>query len=267
MGRTFFIFIMVNNIINVSAQQYPDSLKEHSYYIYGNQKSADGSYMVSVEATCFFVRAGEKIYLVSAKHVLTSWSTADSTKPAVYPDTLFVRIPLTNSGPVTDIPVDIRDIKSGAHGSYYYNEPDIFAMEFSDPGKTKINAFNIADIAADSIATKKRDQAAAVAYGFPAGTKTNEKSPVPLSGRVFSLPDENINYRDNQRGAEVRDIVNYLVKFDEPVKPGYSGAPVFLEDKDSAKWFFAGVISQGVPEGNYMFVVKPGFLRNEIQRD
>lgn len=255
---------MLNSATGAEAQDsIPGSLKEYSYYIYGNQKSADGSYMQTVEATCFFVRSAAKLFLVSAKHVLTSWNAAGSAKPALYPDTLYVRIPLPDPDSFKEVAVDIRELKAGVHGSYYYEDPDVFAIPFNDPGYNGINAFDIADIGPGSNPSKSL-AATAVVYGFPASGK---KSLVSLNGRLFSSPNENINYRDNGRAIEVRDTINYLIKFGDPVQAGYSGAPVFLNYDGQDKWYFAGVISQGVPEGNYMFVVKPLAARDRIPMD
>ena len=51
------------------------------------------------------------------------------------------------------------------------------------------------------------------------------------------------------------------------VQAGYSGAPVFLKNDGTEEWYFAGIVSQGVPGENYFFVVKPSFLLHEIYPD
>ena len=238
-----------------------DTLQKYSYYVFGNKELPDGLSMQTVEGTCFFVKAGDKTFLVSAKHVMTSWSTSDASKPDLYPDTLFVRFPLSDTGRFIDYPIDIRNIKAHAEGSYYYNEPDIFVMEFPETDKIQINAID--EIMPDDSA--KGLLASAVVYGFPPQKNKKIKMGAYLEARLFSSPYENITYRDNKRNVPVSDTINYLIKCTTDVQAGYSGAPVFLKNDDSDQWHFAGIVSQGVPGDNYFFVVKPVWLQQKIK--
>ena len=237
-----------------------DTLQKYSYYVSGKKKSPDGLSMQTVEGTCFFVKAGNKTFLVSAKHVMTYWSTSDASKPDLYPDTLFIRFPAADTGRFIDYPVDIRQIKAHVQGSYYYKEPDVFVLEFPDTAKIQINT--IEDITLHD--PPKDLLASAVVYGFPPQISDGIKKGAYLEARLYSSPLENITYQDNKRNVPVSDTINYLIKCRTDVSGGYSGAPVFLKNDGSDRWYFAGIVSQGVPGDNYFFVVKPVWLQKKI---
>ncbi|MEO6315288.1 MAG: hypothetical protein ABIU63_08585 [Chitinophagaceae bacterium] len=248
---TILFLITFNPVIAPAQLSAMDTLKQYSYYVFGNQPTPDGQFLQKVEGTCFFVQKGEDVFLVSAKHLMTGWSTADAEKQLLYPDTLYIRFPITGSSGFVDFPVDIRAIKQGVLGSYYYNEPDLFIMPFPEAAN-----FNVSIVYVDALAlASAENNAISVVYGFP------KEAPFYLEGRVFSLPGERISYRDHKRNADVNDTINYLIKCGGEVQGGYSGAPVFLKNEDASTWHFGGVVSQGVPRENYFFVVKPVFLQ------
>ncbi|MEP6747023.1 MAG: hypothetical protein ABJB86_04825 [Bacteroidota bacterium] len=173
------------------------SLKKYSYYIFGNQLTADGKSMQTVEGTCFFVRTGCSVFLVSAGHLMNGWSTADGEKNALYPDTLFVRFSIPGDKGIIDYPIDIRKNKERTISGFYYNEPDIFVMEF--PAADTIRMNTLADINASQLTADTN--ASFVVYGFP---KTN---PFYLEGRLFSSPQENLGYVDHKRNTPVSDKI------------------------------------------------------------
>jgi hypothetical protein len=257
--RLIFLFFIAGCIpIRMSAQTFSmDSLSKYSYYVFGKQPTADGKSMQTVEGTCFFVTAGNKVFLVSSKHLMTGWSTSDAEKASFYPDTLFVRFAIPGGKETIDYPIDIRDIKAKVTGSFYYAEPDIFIMEFKDSGSIRMNT--ITDI--DPQQAPAGTGASSLVYGFP------KRKPFYLEGRLFSSPQENISYRDHKRDTAVSDKINYLIKCTGIVQGGYSGAPVFLKNDGTENWYFAGIVSQGVPGDNYFFVVKPLFLLQELPID
>ena len=261
MKISFLCIASFTSTLALAQTNVMDTLQKYSYYVFGNKESPDGLSMQTVEGTCFFVKAGNKTFLVSAKHVITSWSTSDASKPDLYPDTLFVRFPVADTDSFIDYPIDIRIIKAHVQGSYYYNEPDIFVMEFPETDKIQINT--IEDIKLDD--PPKGLLASAVVYGFPPQINNKIKIGAYLEARLFSSPYENITYRDNKRNVPVSDTINYLIKCTTDVQGGYSGAPVFLKNDGSERWYFAGIVSQGVPVDNYFFVVKPVWLQQKIK--
>jgi hypothetical protein len=234
-----------------------DSLSNYSYYVFGNQPTADGKAMQKVEGTCFFVKREEKVFLVSAKHLMTGWSTSDAEKQRLYPDTLFVRFAVPGGKGIIDYPIDIRSIKANVTGDFYYKEPDIFVIEF--PAADSIRVRTVPDIETPSLISGIG--ASSVVYGFPA------IAPFFLEGMVFSSPGQNITYRDHKRNADVSDSINYLIKCAGVVRGGYSGAPVFLKNDGTDNWYFAGIVSQGVPGDNYFFVVKPSYLLRALDQE
>ena len=253
LSAVFFLTILT--AITAMAQNHAmDSLKKYSYYVFGKQPTADGESMQTVEGTCFFIKTDSTVFLVSAKHLMTSWSTADAEKLSLYPDTLFIRFPSAGNSSFFDFAIDIRPLKAAAEGSYYYNEPDIFVMPFPDAAKFSVNMLSVTELEPIPAGVN----AASVVYGFP---KTD---PFLLEGRLYSSPAENISYRDNKKNAAISDKINYLIKCDGMVQGGYSGAPVFLKNDDAAAWYFGGIVSQGVPGDNYFFVVKPAFLLEQV---
>ena len=254
--RHIFLLFMAGFIPMMTLAQTVtmDTLKKYSYYVFGKQPTADGKSMQTVEGSCFFVRTEAKVFLVSSKHLMTGWSTSDAEKTALYPDTLFVRFAVPGGNGIIDYPIDIREMKVNVTGSFYYNDPDIFVVEFPDADSIRMNTIrgiDLQNLPADT-------GASSLVYGFP---KTN---PFYLEGRLFSSPRENIAYRDHKRSTDVSDKINYLIKCKGAVQGGYSGAPVFLKNDGTDNWYFAGIVSQGVPDENYFFVVKPLFLLRKL---
>jgi hypothetical protein len=255
MQCTCLIFIAgLMPAVTLAQNDNMDRLATYSYYVFGKQPTPDGKSMQTVEGTCFFVKAGAKTFLVSAKHLLTGWSTSDAEKESVYPDTLFIRFAVPGGKRVIDYPLDIKEIKAEAAGSFYYNEPDLFVMEFQAGDSIRMNTIDAIQLRQPPAATS----AASIVYGFP------KIAPFHLEGRLFSAPGQNITYRDHKRNVDISDTINYLIKCSGPVARGYSGAPVFLKNDGSDEWYFGGVVSQGVPGENYFFVVKPDYLLRAI---
>lgn len=240
-----------------------DSLMKYSYFVYG--KKQVGKNIDSKQGTCLFIRKGGKIFLVSAKHVFTVWQSNDSSISTKRFDTLYIRFPKSDGKGAVFHPIDVRRYNDQIEGSYYYKDPDLFVIEFKAAEKYQINS--IEKLFNNSLGNKNDNF---ICFGFPSAKNETPNNFMFVSaknfrGTLISSLNENLNYQDRRRNVKVADAINYAVTTRSNVYGGgYSGAPVFIQDGKSRKWYFGGIVSQGLPIDRLVFIVKPSILINRI---
>jgi len=212
------------------SQNDVDSLKKYIYPIIGiDSTPVDGG-------TCFFVRHHKNIYLVAAKHILAGCLN-DSTKSDHFANKHYVflgsyahAVELNTSAAKHLLPCNGLDLvmcrlMDTSMSKYIYSVEDYLMPDFSD-----FKSFVIA--------------------GFPAtGFKKDMLSSFPdvsflhLQNKHFeilNLPDSKGNYDPNLFGIDWQRQVSAGILFE-----GYSGAPVFIQDRTTLKWKLAGLLSAG----------------------
>jgi hypothetical protein len=263
--KILIILFSVYHISFSNAQTDRDSLIKYSYYIYGVYKGNDINHVNITQGTCFFIKYKEKTFLVSAKHVLTSWSASNSVKRGNYPDTLYVRLRKVNQNEFTFYPLDISSLKNDEKEDFYFNEPDYCFIEIKDANKFQINSIENLIFRNSEITIQN-----ALIFGYPelddddfSNFRLRDAS--CIEGVLVSSPNENINYNFAVKNKQIFDSINYAVKSKSRVKPGYSGAPVFLYKPSTKQWIFSGVTSQGITEDSLIFIVKPNYLLSNLK--
>lgn len=263
----FFCFFSCVYPQKVTSSSSFDSLKQYSYLIYGFKATPEGA-MIHIQSgggTAFFVRMKGKIFLVSAKHVLTRWRADSLRKIIDYPDTLRVRIP-NLFGDTIDYPISFKNINDTISGGSEYDEADVFAIEFPSAANYKINSIE------PFIGTSTFDLADTIAfYGYPG---TNEalnsiealeryRSRRPILSFGFRTPKTTFPFTlVDQR----YDNFEYgLLTTDTLYKQGCSGSPLFKKDSATGKLIFVGIMSRANGALRSCLIVRPEFIMQKIR--
>ena len=226
--KILIILLFILLFKNGYSQSDFDSLKKYIYPIIGIDNAAvDG-------ASCFFVRHQKSIYLVTAKHVL-SGCLNDSTKSEFFAGKHYIflgsylnSIKLNTTVTKKVLPCDgidlvIWQLMDTSMSKYIYSVEDYLRPDFSDFKSILIG-------------------------GFPAtGFKKNMLSSLPGVSflhipdkhfEILNFPDLNGNYDPNTFGVDWKGKV-----ITKTLLEGYSGAPVFIQDRSTLKWKIAGLLS------------------------
>lgn len=254
-----------------SVGQSADSLKKYTYYIAAQQPIND-TINSALQGTGFFVRDNGRLFLVTAKHVLTGCQNklndtcTPPTKPQYYPD--FANVYLTKDGTPTSksIFLDIRIIKDTANCASQGLNPDIIVCEVQN--NTGDTIYSIEKFLNNKIPKKKGDISI---YGFPSKTIPQLYGFIALAS-VSHLPITNYKLVNNYsfigcKKIRYTDSINYVVIPKDSIDYnlyGYSGSPVFIFDKKQKKWNFIGVFT-ATADTLFLFC-KPLFIKENISR-
>lgn len=257
-----------------SAQAETDSLTKYSYLLFGFlHKQPEGAFVKFYpwQGTGFFVKKNDRLFLVSAKHVLTPCSYQKKRWDYYnYPDTFYIRIPVKKGSDSGWIPYQLitgRVKDTVTCFSYTYEDPDVFVIELSNMDSYKINYIDLEDYH-----LKVSDIAEVEFNGFfldiPAGKLnfdnfTSQQS-VRRKAVLFSDPDRPIIMTDSEE-IKHDDVYDFeLLREDTASLGGCSGSPVFFKQKNSGKWILGGLIS-GMPKGTKIeLCVKSSMIKYKI---
>jgi hypothetical protein len=205
-----------------------DSLKKYFYPIIGiDTAPVDGG-------SCFFVRHKKNIYLVTAKHILAGCLN-DSTKSELFADRHYIflgsylnAVELNTSATKLVLPCDGIDLVfcqlvDTSMSKYIYSVEDYLMPDFLDFKSFLIGGFPATGFKKDIMSS------------FP------EMSFLHIQDKyseILNLPDLNGNYDPNMFGIDWQRQVITGALLD-----GYSGAPVFIQDRSTLKWKLAGMLS------------------------
>ena len=109
-----------------------------------------------------FVRQNNKLFLISAKHTLTSWDPDNSKRMDSYPIMMQLRL-FDKSGNASLLTLNVKDINDTIQGGFTYNDPDVFILEIEDNPKYDIHSIEkFIDVA---LVIKPEDEIKL--YGYP----------------------------------------------------------------------------------------------------
>ena len=207
-----------------------DSLKKYIYPIIGiDSTPVDGG-------NCFFVRHHKNIYLVTAKHILAGCIN-DSTKSDHFANKHYVflgsyahAVELNTSAAKQVLPCNGLDLvmcrlMDTSMSKYIYSVENYLMPDFSDFKGFLIGGFPATGFKKDMLSS------------FP------DVSFLRLQDKHFdilNLPDSKGNFDPNLFGIDWQGqgTTGTLME-------GYSGAPVFIQDRNTLKWKLAGLLSAG----------------------
>jgi hypothetical protein len=259
----YSLLIYLISIIGCSSAQQTvkqgipvDSLKKYSYFIAGFEivNPATGEAITS-GGTCFFLKEKDELYLTTAKHVMTG---CDSIKAVHYPSILNVFSPNYDNL----ISIETKPIRDTAACLPFYADPDVIVIKVSN--KIQVNVVN------DFMLEPFLEVGNTVIYGFPginnikpSGFRIVPADSIMLKENSYSYVSESINNHT--------DTINYHIyaehyTFDYLGK-GYSGSPVFVQDKLSKKWRVAGIaVGYALTTTNktFLYVTHSIFINQKI---
>ncbi len=243
-------------------------LKKYSYQIYGFKATPVAGGMIQLHSgggTGFFIKMNGKTFLVSAKHVLTRWDADSLRKKIDYPDTLKIRIP-SILGDTIDYPISFKKINDTITGGAFYEEPDVYAIEFPSAGNYKINSI---ESFFDTCILNSRDTISF--YGYPAineplnsidALERYRSRALTLSIGFYASKTTFPYTLMDQR----YDNFDYgLLRTDALDRRGCSGSPLFKKDYSTGRVVFAGLLSKADSTTRSSLIVRPEFILQKIR--
>ncbi|PWT96806.1 MAG: hypothetical protein C5B52_14875 [Bacteroidetes bacterium] len=242
-----------------------DSLSDYSYFLFGvkggyfNKKS--GTEAEFYFGTGFFVKQDQKVFLVSAKHVLTPCNIVDSSRDDDFPDSLYVRIKSRKTKRYMLYPIRIK--MDSVQCRPYYQEADAYAYEIKNPSKYFINSvekFVVDDVADSSIESE------AYTCGYPNVVSLNFEELMKNKPKISKIKLASKLNMVLVLGDGIYDTINYFANLDSGVlRSGNSGSPVFFQDKKDGKFIFGGLLSRGSTHTHETYFVKPKEVIEKIR--
>jgi hypothetical protein len=260
----FLLFITTQTNAQKSAHAV-DSLKSFSYFIFGTNggyfNRSSGTIAHFVNGTCFFAKVDNRLFLISAKHVLTPFNPIDSTFDPFYPDTLYVKVKSAVSNQDTLWNIYIKPLVISAKMDLYFRKPDVFIVELKDDKHFKVNSL---ELYLEPNIFDSTIQKTAYIFGYPSISSPTfeDLMALPPSLAKMELTTKFETVLDIGHGNY--DMLNFRGKIVDGVfLGGFSGSPIFIKETKGEYWLFGGLVSAYNPNNNTGIFVKP----NEVLRE
>lgn len=249
---------------------YHDSLSEYSYLLFSStllntspDKSANSP---GRQATGFFVKVDSLIFFVTAKHAVENDYINDSDKNN-FPDSL--NIYSHYSDPFNDITIPTFRNNAKNYDKEGLNNVDVYCFDVTDLVKGfRLNAFEITQLQNDFTPANYNFNKIKL-FGFPESKNIIKVETIQITPpyrfqtNKFIISESFLNQIGNDRGI---DYVNYEIRLlDTKVDSelaGFSGSPIFIQNSQTNKWEFLGILVAINPIRNSIYVVK----RDEVIR-
>jgi len=249
-----FILLLLNSVTGIAQSKPADTsqLAGYSYLIMGRTRSG-----CTVQATGFLVRSKNKIYVVTACHVINGWYYESFEKDDSYPDTLYLRVYNKLSGKAAFIPMDIRMLKRQKSDP---DSPDVYFYPIVIPDSYQINALETLI------------------------NKTGQTTPLPneilVYGFCLNEDSDSIDFEKlkvskahpwlHDKDDYTCDPFVYHVGYTgNELGPGDSGSPVYFIYKDQAANLslqFGGLLIGGAPTQHLASIIRPEIIRNMLPK-
>jgi hypothetical protein len=254
--RSFILFVLSFFSFASYCQLPGDSLSKYSYGIMSfNNQGAKGQF-----GTCFFIKKNSLLFLVTAKHVLYK---CDSSSNKVYSpyNLAIVQIPH---------PLDIMQITIPPRTDSCLSiekDTDLLVISVDPSWSNRINSVE------EFMEPKFNRVWDAEIFGQGWHSDSirltfDNQHHIYLPANSFKI-EQAVRYGN----SDFIDSVDYTFTMKEIYKNksinGFSGSPVFLQDKNSKKWRIAGVLVgvANASNGNKkrLFVVKQEYISKYIK--
>lgn len=216
------------NKLNEGKKVPTDTLSKYSYDLFTYLATNNG--VLPTAGTGFFIRANNKIFLITANHVLCGCDD-NLKKMSPYPNLWnILNLDVTDNGKLISLNTKYfrdtctclaiskkSDIAIHEMDSKYYNYPLNSIEEFISPRYHEYDSFAV--------------------FGFP-GTGYSRHP----SGFGY-MPPEKITFTAYD-STSLMDDFNYYFNIPniDSIKRGHSGSPVFIRNKKNKKWRICGVV-------------------------
>lgn len=274
--RNLILLICLFHLIRVQGQPivYHDSLSQYSYLLFGSTLlNADHKSTIPTgkQGTGFFVKIDSSVYFVTAKHTITNYLKNDDLKKD-FPDSLNVYSHY--SDPFNYITIPAGWVSDSIRSNEGLKDPDMFAYDVTNSMKIlKPDAIEISLLEND-FAPGKANFNKIWILGFPQiknkiiGEVIQITPPYRFESKSFHVSENFPNQIGNDRGI---DYLNYEVLIKDAIInsgfAGFSGSPVFIQNGDSLKWQFMGIIVATNQIRNSIYVVKKDVVIRQILKE
>ncbi|MEJ7821476.1 MAG: trypsin-like peptidase domain-containing protein [Chitinophagaceae bacterium] len=246
----------------VCKSQNKDTLSKYSYWMTG-YKEMDSSFLFNV-ATCFFVRNNNNLYLVTSNHVISGCDESQNKK--LHPDIAQIWIEDSTGHPAEVITVNVTYERDTSKCYDFTEVADVMVLKMPAKGYEKINS--VEKFLQPPF--KKINQL--IIFGYPAsGVDYKIASKLKIKNNPKVVTHFALFNNKNDTIPKI-DSINYNVVTNSiPINntlKGYSGSPVFLQDKTTKRWRIAGVFSGALTATNtgYLSVAKIDYVLKQIEK-
>jgi hypothetical protein len=228
--KTITILLLIISFQRCYSQNDFDSLKKYIYPIIGIDSTAvDGG-------SCFFVRHNKNIYVVTAKHVLAGCLN-DSTKSKKFANKHYIFLGNYLNSIVLNTDITKRILSCGgidfaicqlldtSMSKYIYSVENLLVPDFTD-----FKEFTIGGYPATGYATNVFDHYPDVSF------MRIQKHHF----EILNIADSTGAYNPNIFAIDWKGQVT-----NADLMSGYSGGPVFIQDRKTLKWKMSGILSAG----------------------
>ncbi len=216
--------ITIENVFSQRSHQHADSLEQYSYPILG-------IYPSFTAGTGFFLTYNDSLYFITAKHVVTGCDDKRNKRPN-YPDKLII-------GDYKDMEhsffIDTKVIRQAlpCDGIDMYIHP--ISGRFKPYYKT-VDQF---------ILPKISEFATLEIFGYPITSYDTGYVGVPRKSKHLTMPTETFDFTYALDSAGNINKLYQRVSHPKSVEVigGYSGSPIFLQDRQTGNWRIIGIVS------------------------
>lgn len=245
MKHLSFILLLTSSTSSFAQINNYDSLKKYSYSLLGFTITHNGEAvgMKPGGGTCFFIRDNGKLFLVTAKHVL-SGCLENAIKITDYPNQMNICFADSNGYIEEMIPFDISRIKDSIQCLPSLDDTDVIVVPMNI--KTNREIYSVEKF----IFPPFREIDNVDIFGFPGNKNINFLGFASVRAKVFhwhlfknhTTVFTETTFNDSKR----TDSVYYWIQttdidvMDSSLH-GFSGSPVFIKDLNSDRWRVGGV--------------------------
>jgi len=260
MIRALMLSLLVICSISSKSQDVVKDFQKYTYFIFGWKNNAGKGC-----ASGFFLKKNNKVYFITAGHVITQIDPITNLADPNAPDSMRIRV-FNNKNQVEFFTIIRSKMNLPKKGKKPYAYPDVYKVPITrtDLANFQINYLN--DLY-DKYDVRNGTPDKIYIYGFDCSRSTSVASETVTSlfreGTMKGVIG-NVPVYSNIWGAKnQRDTLNYLANLN--VEQGFSGAPVlfkFIDRKtQKVKYTFGGILSAKMPDNSFCFIVRPEYVK------
>jgi hypothetical protein len=130
-----YLLVIILGCISLKNKYYDinfqEELSQYSYLLVG-LRTVGGSLQASPMGTCFFVRNGNHLLFVSARHVISRYSAFNKKREFSQFDTIGIRYYLRNGGSQRFASISILELKRNLIQYLFYEKADLIVLNVVD---------------------------------------------------------------------------------------------------------------------------------------
>lgn len=242
MGHSYYLQAQIEN----------EELKKYSYPIYGFKG------MTPMTGTGFFIKRKGNLYLITAKHVLSS-CRENGIKVKHYPDTMNVYVKFSDTT-YGLIEMDIREIRDTTKCLSEIIELDAGIIKLDTAWNNYVNSVE------RFIAEPYPEYDKCFIWGYPFHKYVvNDSFDINVGASLinFIYPNFRMTRQFIDSSSLVEDSLNYIISSNgfewNKIGPleGFSGSPVFLRNIHTNNWQLVGILIKGesVPNKKRILII------------